>query len=138
MRSVKGDVAGALQTLRAAASPRPEDRVVPHSPQMVGLRLQASAPSAGTAARVPAHPAHVRQASELTRRGAPTTDVMLAGKEDISMAQVPLNPAWRPGGPPPRQVQVSASSRCRRRCLGQVGSACVVRRSGTAARAAGT
>ena len=40
---VKGDVAGAVRTLRVAATPGPEDRVVPLSPQMVGLRFQASA-----------------------------------------------------------------------------------------------
>ena len=42
VRFVKGDVVGALRTLRDASSPRPEDRVVPLSPQMVGLRFQAS------------------------------------------------------------------------------------------------
>ena len=47
VRFVKGDVAGAVRTLRAAASPGPEDRVVPLSPQMVGLRFQAAARAAG-------------------------------------------------------------------------------------------
>ena len=79
MPFVKGDVAGALRTLRAAASPPPEDRVVPMSPQMLGLRFQASAGSAGVEARVTAHSIRVGLASELTRRGASTTDVMLAG-----------------------------------------------------------
>ena len=65
--------------LRVVANPEPENRVVPLSPEMVGLRFQASARSAGVEARVPAHSAHVRLASELTRRGAPTSDVMLAG-----------------------------------------------------------
>ena len=36
VRFVKNDVAGARRTLRAAATPEPEDRVVPLSPQMVG------------------------------------------------------------------------------------------------------
>ena len=47
VRFVKADVARALQTLQAAASPSPEDQVVPLSPQMVGLRFQASARAAG-------------------------------------------------------------------------------------------
>ena len=78
VRFVKGDVAGALRTLRAAASPEPGDRVVPLSPQMVGLRFQAAARAAGVEP-VTAHSARVGLASELTRRGASTTDVMLAG-----------------------------------------------------------
>ena len=79
VRFVKGDVAGAVRTLRAAASPGLEDRVVPLSPQMVGLRFQAAARAAGVEARVTAHSGRVGLASELTRRGASTTDVMLAG-----------------------------------------------------------
>ena len=79
VRFVKGDVAGAVRTLRDASSPGSEDRVVPLSPQMVGLRFQAAARSAGVEARVTAHSARVGLASELTRRGASTTDVMLAG-----------------------------------------------------------
>ena len=47
VRFVKGDVAGAVRKLRAAASPGPEDRVAPLSPQMVGLRFQALARAAG-------------------------------------------------------------------------------------------
>ena len=47
VRFVKGAVARALQTLRSASSPAPEDRVVPLSPQMVGLRFQAAARAAG-------------------------------------------------------------------------------------------
>ena len=78
VRFVKGDVAGALRTLRDASSPGPEDRVVPLSPQMVGLRFQPSARAAGVEP-VTAHSARVGLASELTRRGASTTDVMLAG-----------------------------------------------------------
>ena len=74
----KDDVARALQTLQAAASPSPEDQVVPLSPQMVGLRFQAAARAAGVEP-VTAHSGRVGLASELTRRGASTTDVMLAG-----------------------------------------------------------
>ena len=51
VRFVKGDVALALQTLRSAASPSPEDQVVPLSPQMVGLRFQASARASGVGRR---------------------------------------------------------------------------------------
>ncbi len=47
VRFVKADVAVAVRTLRAAASPGPEDRVVPLSPQMVGLRFQAAARAGG-------------------------------------------------------------------------------------------
>ncbi len=72
------DVARALQTLQAAASPSPEDQVVPLSPQMVGLRFQAAALAAGVEP-VTAHSGRVGLASELTKRGASTTDVMLAG-----------------------------------------------------------
>ena len=39
VRFVKSGVARALRTLRAAAGPAPEDRVVPLSPKMVGLRF---------------------------------------------------------------------------------------------------
>ena len=78
VRFVKGAVAGAVRTLRAAASPAPEDRVVPLSPKMVGLRFQAAARAAGIE-HVTAHSGRVGLASELTSRGASTTDVMLAG-----------------------------------------------------------
>ena len=78
VRFVKGAVAGAVRTLRAAASPAPEDRVVPLSPKMVGLRFQAAARAAGVE-HVTAYSGRVGLASELTSRGASTTDVMLAG-----------------------------------------------------------
>ena len=74
VRFVKGAVARALQTLRSASSPAPEDRVVPLSPQMVGLRFQAAARAAGVEP-VTAHSGRVGLASELTIRGASTTDV---------------------------------------------------------------
>ena len=78
VRYVKGGVARAIRTLRDAASPAPEDRVVPLSPQAVGMRFQAAARAAGLE-RVTAHSGRVGLASEPTRRGASTTDVMLAG-----------------------------------------------------------
>ena len=47
VRFVKGGVARAIRTLRAAENPATEDRVVPLSPKMVGLRFQAAAKAAG-------------------------------------------------------------------------------------------
>ena len=79
VRFVKDGVACALRTLRAAAGPVPEDQVVPRSPQMVGLRFAVAGRAAGVEARVTAHSGRVGLASELTSRGASTTDVMLAG-----------------------------------------------------------
>ena len=79
VRFVKDSVARALRTLRAATSPEPGDRVVPLSAQMVGLRFTAAAHAAGIESRVTAHSGRVGLASELTSRGASTTDVMLAG-----------------------------------------------------------
>ena len=72
-------VARALRTLRVATSPEPGDRVVPLSAQMIGLRFTAAAQAAGIESRVTAHSGRVGLASELTSRGASTTDVMLAG-----------------------------------------------------------
>ena len=43
VRFVKDGVARALRTLRAATSPEPADRVVPLSPQMIGLRFTTAA-----------------------------------------------------------------------------------------------
>ena len=79
VRYVKGGVARAVRTLRAAAGPEPADRVAPLSAQMIGLRFTAGAKAAGVEQRVTAHSARVGLASELTRRGASTADVMLAG-----------------------------------------------------------
>ena len=75
VRFVKG------QTLRATTSLEPSDRVgvVPLSAQMVGLRFTTAARAAGIENRVTAHSGRVGLVSELTSRGAPTTDVMLAG-----------------------------------------------------------
>ena len=71
-------VVRAIRTLRAAVNPGPADRVAPLSPKMVGLRFQAAARAAGVE-HVTAHSGRVGLASELTSRGASTTDVMLAG-----------------------------------------------------------
>ena len=79
VRFVKDGVARAIRTLRATTSPEPAERVVPLSAQMIGLRFTAAAQAAGVERRVTAHSGRVGLASELTSRGASTTDVMLAG-----------------------------------------------------------
>ena len=79
VRFVKDGVARALRTLRNATSPELGDRIVPLSAQMIGLRFTAAAVAAGVESRVTAHSGRVGLASELTSRGASTTDVMLAG-----------------------------------------------------------
>ena len=79
VRFVKDGVARAIRTLQALTNPEPGDRVVPLSPQMIGLRFTAAAEAAGVESRVTAHSGRVGLASELTSRGASTTDVRLAG-----------------------------------------------------------
>ena len=79
VRYVKDGIARAVRTLRAVTSPEPEDRVVPLSAQMIGLRFTTAAQAAGVESRMTAHSGRVGLASELTSRGASTTDVMLAG-----------------------------------------------------------
>ena len=79
VRFVKDGVARALRALRAATSTESGDRAVPLSAQMIGLRFTAAAAAAGVESRVTAHSGRVGLASELTSRGASTTDVMLAG-----------------------------------------------------------
>ena len=53
--------------------------MVPLSAQMIGVRFTAAAQVTGGESRVTAHSGRVGLASELTSRGASTTDVMLAG-----------------------------------------------------------
>ena len=79
VRFVKDGVAGALRTLRAATSPEQDDRVVALSAQLIGLRFTAATRTASVEGRVTAHSGRVGLASDLTSRGASTTDVMLAG-----------------------------------------------------------
>ena len=79
VRFMKDGVARALRTLRHATTPEPGDRMVPLSAQMVGLRFTAAAQAAGVETRVTAHSGRIGLASEVTSRGASTTDVMLAG-----------------------------------------------------------
>ena len=59
--------------------------MVPLSRQMIGLRFTATAVAAGIERRAAAHSGRVGLASELTSRGASTTDVMLAGNWKTSM-----------------------------------------------------
>ena len=65
---MKGGVARAIRTLRAAANPGPADRVAPLSPKMVGLRFRGGEPGRRRRARD-------RPTPDV---GASTTDVMLA------------------------------------------------------------
>ena len=62
---------------------------MPLSAQMIGLRFTAAAAVPGVESRVTAHSGRVGLASELTSRGASTTDVMLAGESgaDVSRLQ---------------------------------------------------
>ena len=72
--------ANAIRTLRAAAADAaPTDRVIGLSPLQIQRRFTAAARAAGIEARVTAHSGRVGLASELTARGASTTEVMLAG-----------------------------------------------------------
>ena len=85
-----GDVAEAAAGDGVAGHrPPPEDRVVPLSAQMVRLRFQAAARAAGVEARVTAHSARVGLASELTRRGASTTDVMRTPRRERAILRTP-------------------------------------------------
>ena len=59
VRFVKDGVARALRTLRAATRPEPDDRVVPLSAQMIGLRCSATAQVADVESRVTAHSGRV-------------------------------------------------------------------------------
>ena len=78
VRYLKNGAANAIRTLRAADA-APTDRVIGLSPLQIQRRFTASARAAGIEARVTAHSGRVGRASELTARGASTTEVMLAG-----------------------------------------------------------
>ena len=78
VRYLKNGAAKAIRTLRAADA-APTDRVVGLSPLQIQRRFTAAAHAAGIEARVTAHSGRVGLASELTARGASTTEVMLAG-----------------------------------------------------------
>ena len=80
VRYLKNGAANAIRTVRAAAAAAaPTDRVVGLSPLQIQRRFTAAARAAGIEARVTAHSGRVGLASELTARGASTTEVMLAG-----------------------------------------------------------
>ena len=74
---------GSAKAIRALRTDRPDalptDRVIGLSPLQVQRRFTAAARAAGIEARVTAHSGRVGLASELTARGASTTEVMLAG-----------------------------------------------------------
>ena len=74
---------GAAKAIRALRTDRPDaaptDRVVGLSPLQIQRRFTAAARAAGIEARLTAHSGRVGLASELTARGASTTEVMLAG-----------------------------------------------------------
>ena len=75
---------GVLLTVRTSKTNQegyaaPTDRVIGLSPLQIQRRFTAAARAAGIEARVTAHSGRVGLASELTARGASTTDVMLAG-----------------------------------------------------------
>ena len=80
VRYLKNGGAKAIRTVRAARpDAAPTDRVVGLSPLQIQRRFTAAARAAGIEARVTAHSGRVGLASELTARGASTTEVMLAG-----------------------------------------------------------
>ena len=77
---LKNGAANAIRTLRAdRPDAAPTDRVIGLSPLQIQRRFTAAAHAAGIEARVTAHSGRVGLASELTARGASTTEVMLAG-----------------------------------------------------------
>ena len=69
VRFVKDGIARAIRTLRDATNPEPGDRVVPLSPQTVGVRFAVAA-QAARRRRVTAHSGRVGLASELTSSGS--------------------------------------------------------------------
>ena len=80
VRYLKNGAANAIRTVRADwPDAAPTDRVVGLSPVQIQRRFTAAARAAGIEARVTAHSGRVGLASELTARGASTTEVMLAG-----------------------------------------------------------
>ena len=81
VRLVKGAFARAIRRLRTErkGSEAPGHPVVGLSPQQIGRRFSACAKAAGLDGRYTAHSGRVGLASEITRRGAPTAAVQLAG-----------------------------------------------------------
>ena len=81
MRYLKNGAAKAIRIVRASRpAAAPTDRVIGLSPLQIQRRFTAAAArAAGIEARLTAHSGRVGLASELTARGASTTEVMLAG-----------------------------------------------------------
>ena len=80
VRYLKNGAAKAIRTLRAERpDAAPTDRVIGLSPLQIQRRFTAAARAAGIEAHLTAHSGRVGLASELTARGASTTEVMLAG-----------------------------------------------------------
>ena len=80
VRFLKNGAAAAIRTLRAERpDAAPTDRVIGLSPLQIQRRFTAAARAAGIEAHLTAHSGRVGLASELTARGASTTEVMLAG-----------------------------------------------------------
>ena len=80
VRYLKNGPAKAIRTVRAdRPDAAPTDRVVGLSPVQIQRRFTAAARAAGIEARVTAHSGRVGLASELTARGASTTEVMAIG-----------------------------------------------------------
>ena len=80
VRYLKNGPAKAIRTVRAdRPDAAPTDRVVGLGSLQIQRRFTAAARAAGIEARLTAHSGRVGLASELTARGASTTEVMLAG-----------------------------------------------------------
>ena len=80
VRYLKNGAAKAIRTVRAdRPDAAPTDRVIGLGSLQIQRRFTAAARAAGIEARVTAHSGRVGLASELTARGASTTEVMLAG-----------------------------------------------------------
>ena len=80
VRFLKNGAAAAIRTLRTdRPDALPTDRVIGLSPLQIQRRFTAAARAAGIEAHLTAHSGRVGLASELTARGASTTEVMLAG-----------------------------------------------------------
>ena len=79
VRTSKTNQEGDAADVRYLKNAAPTDRVVGLSPLQIQRRFTVAARDAGIEARVTAHSGRVGLASELTARGASTTEVMLAG-----------------------------------------------------------
>ena len=79
VRTSKTNQEGDTADVRYLKNGAPTDRVVVLSPLQIQRRFTAAARAAGIEARLTAHSGRVGLASELTARGASTTEVMLAG-----------------------------------------------------------